>query len=317
MNSANTNSKNANRAVAGPGDWKYDLAVAYRIYPKVSGPAQSLPFADDKLFQAEIFLRSFRNSLGSLRVKIWAILDGCPREYCALFQRYFSAEDLVIVDHESVGNQPTFEEQLDILISQDEAEFVYFAEDDYLYLPEQFPLMLKFLRGRQDCEFVSPYDHPNCYFLEAHREPKWVTMFEGHHWRTASSTCLTFLTRRSTLARYERVFRTYARGNDDFALWLSLTKRQVFQPLASLRYFFRREFYWKVLVKSWLYCWPQILFGRTARLWVPIPGIATHWCAGLLSPGFDWITLMRSEASRTEALPVSSTTHSARVGEAP
>ena len=38
---------------------RYDLAVAYRIYPEVSRPAQSLPFGDDKLKQAGICLRSF------------------------------------------------------------------------------------------------------------------------------------------------------------------------------------------------------------------------------------------------------------------
>jgi hypothetical protein len=291
-----------NRTPMRPGGRAYDLAVAYRIYPKVSRPAQSLPLADNKLRQAEIFLRSFRNSLGSLRAKIWAILDGCSQEYRALFERYFAPEDLVIVERDGVGNQATFEEQLNILLAQRDAELVYFAEDDYLYLPDQIPLLVNFVRDRQDCDFVTPYDHPDCYSLEAHREPKWVTIFEGHHWRTASSTCLTFLTRRSVLARYQRVFRTYARGNDDFALWLSLTKSQVFRPLATFRYFVRNQFYWKVLIKSWLFCWRQILFGRTARLWVPIPGIATHWCGGLLAPGFDWLSLLQSEAARTEAL---------------
>src|ERR1700731_1686715 len=59
----------------------YDLVVAYRIYPMFSKLGQGLPFGDDKLRLAEVCLRSFRDSLGSLRVKIWAILDGCPQEY--------------------------------------------------------------------------------------------------------------------------------------------------------------------------------------------------------------------------------------------
>lgn len=57
----------------------YDLAVAYRIYPKVSKPARSLPFGDDKYQLSEACLKSFKESLGSLRVKLWALLDGCPR----------------------------------------------------------------------------------------------------------------------------------------------------------------------------------------------------------------------------------------------
>jgi hypothetical protein len=295
-------------------DWRYDLAVAYRICPQVSRPALSLPFADDKLRQAEIFLRSFRNSLGSLRVKVWAILDECPQEYHALFDRYFAAEDLVLVDLHGAGNQATFTKQMDILLSQRDAEFVYFAEDDYLYLPSQFQLMLRFLRDRQDADFVTPYDCLDYYRFDLHREPELVTVLEEHHWRTAASTCLTFLTRTSTLARYERVFRTYSRLNDDFPLWLSLTKRRVFNPLALFRFFVRREFYWKVLVKAWLFFWPQILFGKTAKLWVPIPAIATHWCAGHFSAGFDWLSFMRSEASCTETLPVEDTAHPAEIG---
>jgi hypothetical protein len=63
----------------------YDLVIAYRIYPKVAKPAQGLPFSQDKLMLAEICLRSFKEALGGLRVKLWALLDGCPNEYADLF----------------------------------------------------------------------------------------------------------------------------------------------------------------------------------------------------------------------------------------
>lgn len=285
----------------GHGDRSYDLAVAYRIYPKVSKPARNLPFGDDKLKQAEICLRSFRNSLGSLRVKVWAILDSCPEEYRTLFERYFSADNLVIVNLNSAGNKATFAKQLEILLAQRDAESVYVAEDDYLYLPHQFPLLLDFLRSGPGVDFVSPYDHPDCYQLDLHGEPKRVTVYGDHHWRTASSTCLTFLTRKSTLAKYKSVFQTYSQRNDDCAMWLSLTKRRVFSPVSALRYFVRRDFYRKVLPKTWLFCWPQILFGKTAMLWVPVPGIGTHLSEGLFSPGIDWIACMQDEANREEA----------------
>jgi len=279
----------------------YDVAIAYRIYPKVSKPARSFPFGDDKLLQAEMSLRSFRNSLGSLRVKVWAILDGCPGEYRELFKRYFAPEDLVIIEVEGIGNQATYSKQLDILLSQYDAEMVYLAEDDYLYLPDKFAHLVRFLRDMPEVDFVTPYDHPDCYQLDLHHEPKWVTVFEGHHWRTAASTCLTFLTRKSTLAKYERTIRTYSRGNSDCAMWLSLTKRRVFNPLAPLRYFVKGEYYWKIFVQAWLFCWRQILFGGAAKLWVPMPGLATHLAAGLLSPGIDFLGLMRAEGVALES----------------
>jgi hypothetical protein len=296
------------------GDCRYDVAVAYRIYPKVAKPAQSLPFGDDKLRQAEICLRSFRNSLGSLRVKLWAILDGCPEEYRALFERYFAPEDLVLVEVNGIGNRATYAKQLEILLSQRDAEYVYFAEDDYLYLAHQFPLMLNFLRDGQGVDFVAPYDHPDCYSLDLHREPKWVTVFEDHHWRTAASTCLTFLTRKSTLTKYERVLWSYSSQNDDCPMWLSLTKRRVFNPLGMLRYFVRREYYRKILPKAWMICWRQILFGKAAKLWVPVPGIATHLSDGLLSPGFDWLAFMQVEANRKESTGNFAVAEVARMG---
>jgi hypothetical protein len=220
----------------------------------------------------------------------------------ALFRRYFSPEDLVLVEVDGAGNRATYARQIDILLSQTDAELVYFAEDDYVYLPDQFHLLTNFLREREDADFVSPYDHPDCYSLDLHQQPKWVTVFDGHHWRTANSTCLTFLARKSTLAKYESVFRTYAARNDDCAMWLSLTKKRVFDPFALVRYFRRGEFYRRVLVKAWMFCWRQILFGKALKLWVPIPGIATHLSEGLLGTGGDWIMLMLDQPERKKAL---------------
>ena len=274
----------------------YDLAIAYRICPKIAKVAQPLPFGDDKVHQAEVCLRSLRQSLGELRVKIWAILDDCPSEYEALFERHFAANDLIIVRVNGIGNRATYAKQMEILLAQQDADCVYFAEDDYLYLPNQFPLMLDFLVNFKDADFVTPYDHLDCYRLDLHREPKWLTVFGGHHWRTAASTCLTFLTRKATLAKYENVFKTYARRNDDCALLLSLTKRQVLNPLALFRFLLKREFYWKSLAKTWIFCWRQIVFGKRAKLWAPVPGVATHLSIDLLSPGVDWISLMRRES---------------------
>jgi hypothetical protein len=282
----------------------YDVAVAYRVYPKVSKPALSLPFGDDKVLSAETCLKSFKNSLGSLRVKLWAILDGCPREYEELFRRHIASDDLVIVNLEGIGNGATFDRQIDILLQQNDAAVVYFAEDDYLYLPDKFPLMINFLASQSDVGFISPFDHLDCYTLSLHRGPKWLKVHDSHHWRTASSTCLTFLTRKETLKRYEHVFRSYARGNYDSSLWMSLTKQRVFNPFALIRYFAQGQFYWKILVKAWLYNWAQILFGKKTKLWVPVPGIATHLDSNSLSPSVDWLGQIQREIEEKREISV-------------
>jgi hypothetical protein len=269
----------------------YDLAVAYRIYPQVAKPAQGLPLSHDKLRLAEACLRSFRESLGTLRVKIWALLDGCPPEYEDLFRRYFEATDLVLIPLNGAGNLATFGKQIDILLNQLDSDVVYFAEDDYLYLPNQFHAMIDFLRAHKDVDFISPYDHLDCYTLELHNRAKWLRVFADHHWRTASSTCLTFLTTRATLEQTAHVFRTYRQRNSDASLWLSLTKQSIWNPLKLVP---TGTNLWqtKIRLKAWIHGWRQILFGSRRQLWVPLPGIATHLDANALSPTIDWRVLL-------------------------
>jgi hypothetical protein len=275
--------------------YAYDVAVAYRIYPGVSRPALGLPFSDDKYRLSEACLHSFKESLGTLRVKVWAILDGCPPEYGELFRSYFAEGDLELLFCDAVGNQATFGRQVDTLLAQEDAPLVYFAEDDYFYMPNKFSLMVDFLNAHTDVDFISPFDHLDCYTTDLHRAPKWIRPYGDRHWRTAASTCLTFLTTKEVLAKCESIFRSYERGNFDCAIWLSLTKQRVFNPAALARYVIHGAFYWRVLLKSWFHCPWQILFGRRFRLWVPIPGIATHLDRNALSPAVDWIGLMTAE----------------------
>lgn len=274
---------------------KYDIAVAYRIYPKVAKPALGLPFSEDKFRLSEICLHSFRRSLGDSRVKTWALLDGCPPEYAELFQKYFAAEDLVLVPLPAVGNYKTFLKQIEILESQRDAELVYFAEDDYLYRAGEFKLMIGFLQAGHNVDFVSPHDHPDYYKLELHHRPNLIRLFGDRHWRTAASTCLTFLTTRNTLRKSRRIFRSYGLRNFDSSLWLSLTKQGPFRIGDFCRWAFSDRFFAKVLLKSWLFGTGQILFGKKYQLWTPVPAIATHLDAGGLAPGTDWVSLILTE----------------------
>jgi hypothetical protein len=275
---------------------RYDLAIAYRIYPKVARPALGLPFSDDKLRLSEICLRSLKQSLGTLRVKIWVLLDNCPDVYAEMFLKYFDSQDLVLMKLPGVGNQATFGKQLDILLGQTDSEIVYFAEDDYVYLPDQFSRMLDFMRDYRDVDFISPYDHLDCYTRQIHHAPKWVRVHGDHHWRTAASTCLTFLTSKKTLRKKQYIFRSYAWRNHDCSLWLSLTKLSLFSPVEFLRLVVREPLFAKVIAKAWLYGWPQLFFGKRMKLWVPVPGLATHLDRQALSPAIDWVALMKNLA---------------------
>jgi len=260
-----------------------DLAVAYRIYPGVSRTPAF--FSTDKFKLSEMCLHSFQKALGGLRVKVWAILDGCPPEYEALFREKFGPDELEILTPSKIGNLATFSLQIDILQRQTEAEFVYFAEDDYFYLPDALEKMVAFMRQNRDVDFVTPYDHPDSYYTSSRLERHLVKPFGDRYWRTASSTCLTFLTSREILVRTAATLRTFSHGNMDCPIWLALTQRG---ELGNLRVHWHDTFRVKTWLKTLRWGYRTLLFDRRYRLWAPLPTLATHMESTGLSPLVDW-----------------------------
>ncbi len=261
----------------------FDLAVAYRVYPGISKTPAF--FSNDKLKLSELCLKSFKGSLGPLRVKIWALLDGCPAEYEELFLKVLGGDDLEIIRLSGVGNLSTFSHQIDLLTNQTVARHVYFAEDDYFYLRDGLSAMLTFMRENPDVDFVTPYDHPDSYYTCSRFERHHVKPFGDRYWRTASSTCLTFLTSRENLIRTESVFRTYCQGNMDCPIWLALTQRS---ELGNVRVHWHDSFRLKTWIKTWIWGYRSLLFDRRYRLWTPMPTLATHMESTGLSPLLDW-----------------------------
>ena len=260
-----------------------DLAIAYRVYPGVSRTPAA--WSDDKFKLSAYCLSSFKQALGPLRVKIWALLDGCPPSYEALFRQYFSPDELVVLNLDRIGNQATFSMQIDLLSEQSEAELVYFAEDDYVYTSGALVEMVEFARANVDAHFVTPYDHSGNYDLPLHRERHFIRPFGGRHWRTSTATCLTFLATRASLLRARRTFATYARRNDDGSLWMSITQKM---GLFNRSVYGRDRLMFKQWLKALYWGWPQIFFGASLRLWGPMPSLATHLESGWLAPTIDW-----------------------------
>jgi hypothetical protein len=219
---------------------------------------------------------------------MFVLLDGCPSEFDEIFTDCFEKQDLELIHLDGVGNRQTFARQIDILLRQECADAVYFGEDDYFYLPGQFENMVRFLQDVSGADFVSPYDHPDYYVLPLHAASQETREIDGQGWRTAASTCLTFLTTKKMLAEHQRVFRTYTYGNPDVSLWLSLTKQAVFDPKIVRKCLAERAALGGFVGISWLYGWPQILSGARRRIWVPNPSIATHIEKRFLAPGIDW-----------------------------
>jgi len=205
----------------------WDIAVCCRIYPRVS---KDPIFAfTDKLSLVRLNLESFKLALGNLRVRIWILLDNCPPAYKKMICDLFPENGLDIIDLPGEGNRRTFERQIGILSRQTDADLVYFAEDDYLYLPGSIEQAVMFFRQNPDADFATLYDHPDYRSLRIHNLSRADQRTDGtHQWKTVVSTCLTFMTRRPVLTETAEVLNTYRKGNSDLGVWMALTKKSVF-----------------------------------------------------------------------------------------
>ncbi|OFZ16566.1 MAG: hypothetical protein A2X86_12280 [Bdellovibrionales bacterium GWA2_49_15] len=265
---------------------KRDIAIAYRIFPGIS----KNPFfsADNKLRLAASCLSSMKVALDGVSFKIFAILDGCPDSYEELFRSHFKADDLEIIQCQKIGNQATFRKQIEILLGQTEAEIVYFAEDDYLYVPGAFEKIVKLLRQAPAIDFVTPYDHLDYYTLNFHNYKSQIISRADHHWRSVSTTCLTFAARKSELSRAHRALEHYSEGSSDASVWLSITKFHIYNPFKYLQFLFQNFYLFKILAISWKFGWRENLFLKRQTLYSPVPSLATHAEATCLAPNIDW-----------------------------
>jgi hypothetical protein len=266
---------------------RYDLAVAYRMYPGLSGkPA----FYDEKWDLARDSILSFRQSLNGLRTRFWAILDGCPDYYEAFMRSIFPSPDLTIIREPGIGNQKTFARQMELLASQDESDIVYFAEDDYLYQPEAMAELVDFQRSNSDVDYSSPYDHPG-FYDGPNRLPldRHFIRFHGQrHWRTAVCNTCTFLTSRDVLREDWRSINTYVQRNYDMGMWMSLTKWFLFSPCFLLRAWRGDRLMMRIWIRCWRVGWRSNLLGPRRMLWSPMPALATHLERAFLAPGCNW-----------------------------
>ncbi len=271
---------------------QYDVCVAYRIYPRVS----KVPFIhpDNKFKLAEVGVSTFKTSLGALKAKVFFILDNCPPEYETMILKYFRQEDVEFVRCNAEGNLATFGRQLDILLSQNFSDVVYFAEDDYVYRPDVMGNAISLL-SNNSVHFVTLYDHLDSYDLEIHTMHNYsIFLHSNTHWRTSASTCLTFLTTKETLRKTEKILRSYCYGNWDSSLWFAITKFNVYNFLFAAKMLVKDRFYFKMLLLSWLKGWWQIVFGKKYTLVQPIPSMATHMEKIAIAPAVDWDEIVRT-----------------------
>lgn len=228
------------------------MKVFYRIYP---GKPDDRPFANgDKLKLVQGCLQSFMTSVAIADAHITFLLDDCPTAWALAVHDivrpylHVGAVTYDIVELDGIGNKPSFLKQLEMALDGPDDEFVYFAEDDYLYRPMAVAKMLGFSNVMAN-SFITPYDHPDRYsrgddrFVKSH-----IEVWDDWHWRTAESTTMTFGAPRELIK--DNIHRIQYRACEGRGMWYSI-------PAAY-------------------------------RLWGPIPSLATHVQDGVLASCVDW-----------------------------
>jgi hypothetical protein len=266
-------------------DWQYDLAVAYRIndFPTCNGPNKPPIFANDKHALAKYCLRSFKQALGDLKVKVWVILTG-PCSYMDMFYELWNRADLRLVHVGKIGGPASLKLQLDILTTQTDAHFCYLAEDDYYYTPNALFELYSTMIIKARFDFMTPYDHPDNHNI-AYQQVSNDIFYQGaHRWTSRTSTTHTFMCRRAALIDCRNVFRKpmLSKIDADTSHWMAITKANLLWPPFGNRYWLF------CFVFTWLFRWPRILFGKRYRLGVPTPSMATHMAEGMLANGVNF-----------------------------
>ena len=276
----------------------FDLAVCYRIYPGVS--RDPIFGFKEKMPLVRLNLKTFKESFGDLKIKLWVLLDNCPPAYMELLKSLFPKTPMELIPLGGEGNGATFIRQVEILSAQTAAELIYFAEDDYLYLPRSLERTVNFMRRHPEADFVTPYDHADFHskFIHQFRGPE--ILEDGCRWRTVVSTCLTFMARRKAVAESAAVFKTYNK-NSDLAIWMALTKKRVCNPWSWVRSFGDGLYFPASHALAWRHAWRQILFGKRRTLWSPAPSLATHMENSGLAPGVNWREIFGKRAAASQA----------------
>jgi hypothetical protein len=129
-------------------------------------------------------------------------------------------------------------------------DMIYMLENDYMHVPGWVSKVMELCDSSVEFDYVSLYDHKDKYFLEMYAGLRSrIAISHSHHWRTAPSTCGSYLVKSST---FKSDFDILSQGLPDYQ-------------------------FFNILVEQ-----------RRRVLLTPIPGLSTHSMDGYLSPAISW-----------------------------
>ena len=223
---------------------------SFRNMPNHDGTPRSTPDRPE-WFDKWCCLENFTNVFKEHDITL--IADGVEDDVWNKLNTLYPTLDL---QRTSLGsNAGSFLYALDQAVKLDPQTIVYFVEDDYLH-HEGADVILE--QGLKISSYVSLYDHPDKYWNENAGVPSNIMMSEDCHWRTATSTTMTFASVAGVLLSDKAIFQHWCGGEDKWT-----HDFQLFTELASKK-----------------------------NLVTPIPGYATHLDTWVIAKMVDWKAVM-------------------------
>jgi hypothetical protein len=193
------------------------------------------------------FVRVFNQHINDIIV----IADNPSDELLDNIKKYIPINNIIVV---KIGNGAgTFNKALDIALTFDDNEVVYFVENDYLHREGSDIILMEGIN--MGAHFISLYDHPDKYINAAKGggEITKLLLSPNSHWKITGSTTMTFASKVSTLKSVEKILREYTIGTHPYDF-------EMFTQLRSMTY----------------------------SLLTPIPSYSTHGETEYLAPFVNW-----------------------------
>ena len=173
--------------------------------------------------------------------------------------------NLKLVEVDNGTGSGTFRDALDLAIAENnEGDFVYLLEDDFLHKPKSKNLLIEGITNYD--AYITLYDHPDKYinkedggnyFIEDKGEVTRLIKTNSVHWKITNSTVMSFATKVSRLKEDYDLIIKYSTNNitDSFGFFTELSQTKEIPILSS------------------------------------IPGYSTHCESLWLSPLTDWVKI--------------------------
>ena len=167
-----------------------------------------------------------RYFIGAFRgADIVVIADSSARQTAQAIREMYELE----VHETELGNCGANVYMYEQALKLQDDEIVFFAEDDYLWLPYGAEYVEE---GLSYADYVSLYDHPDKYgynspnpYVKDGGEDTRVFVSKHSHWKHTNSTTMTFGTRVWTLRKDIEVLKKHNQGSglpEDFNMWCEL-----------------------------------------------------------------------------------------------